>query len=145
MFEALLQDLVFAVRLWRVRPVLAVVIVLTLALGFSATSVMVSVVQTVLLEPLPYSDPSRLVVVRAGLPGQRRAVAQLSGPEVVALKDRARRGTSLRVSDKGGVSVYGLGRFPVTLYKEQWLKLLAMADEIRAFIRDNAARLKTKT
>jgi putative ABC transport system permease protein len=90
MFEALLQDLVFAVRLWRVRPVLAVVIVLTLALGFSATSVMVSVVQTVLLEPLPYSDPSRLVVVRAGLPGQRRAVAQLSGPEVVALKDRAR-------------------------------------------------------
>ena len=50
MFEALLQDLVFAVRLWRVRPVLAVVIVLTLALGFSATSVMVSVVQTVLLE-----------------------------------------------------------------------------------------------
>jgi hypothetical protein len=41
--------------------------------------------------------------------------------------------------------VYGLGRFPVTLYQEQWLKLLDMADEIRAFIRDNAARLKTKT
>jgi len=52
--------------------------------------------------------------------------------------------TSLRVSEKGGVSVYGLGRFPVTLYKEQWLKLLDMADDIRRFIQENAARLKTK-
>ena len=48
------------------------------------------------------------------------------------------------MSEKGGVSVYGLGRFPVTLYKEQWLKLLAMADDIRRFIDENAARLKTK-
>jgi hypothetical protein len=64
--------------------------------------------------------------------------------ENAALKDRARRGTSLRVSDKGGVSVYGLGRFPVTLYKEQWLKVLAMADEIRAFIREHDAHLKSK-
>jgi hypothetical protein len=64
--------------------------------------------------------------------------------ENAALKDRARRGTSLRVSEKGGVSMYGLGRFPVTLYKEQWLKLLAMADEIRAFIREHDAQLKTK-
>jgi hypothetical protein len=62
-----------------------------------------------------------------------------------ALKAQARRGTSLKVSDKGGVSVYGLGRFPVTLYQEQWLKLLDMADEIRAFIRAHAADLKTKT
>jgi hypothetical protein len=61
-----------------------------------------------------------------------------------ALKSRARKGISLRVSDKGGVSVYGLGRFPVTLYKEQWLKLLDVTDEIRAFIRDNDAQLKTK-
>ncbi|MBI3454946.1 MAG: hypothetical protein HY002_04070 [Candidatus Rokubacteria bacterium] len=61
-----------------------------------------------------------------------------------ALRARARRGTHLKVSDKGGVSVYGLGRFPVTLYKEQWLKLLDMADEIRAFIRENEAALKTK-
>jgi hypothetical protein len=61
-----------------------------------------------------------------------------------ALKVRARKGISLRVSDKGGVSVYGLGRFPVTLYKEQWLKLLDVADEIRAFIRENDAQLKTK-
>jgi hypothetical protein len=57
---------------------------------------------------------------------------------------RARRGAPLRVSDKGGVSVYGLGRFPVTLYKEQWLRLLDMADEIRAFIREHERELKTK-
>jgi hypothetical protein len=48
------------------------------------------------------------------------------------------------VSDKGGVSVYGLGRFPVTLYKEQWLRLLDMTDEIRAFIREHEGELKTK-
>ena len=61
-----------------------------------------------------------------------------------ALKSRIRKGTSLRVSEKGGVSVYGLGRFPVTLYKEQWLKLLDMADEIRVFIRENETHLKTR-
>ena len=54
------------------------------------------------------------------------------------------RGGSLRVSEKGGVSVYGLGRFPVTLYTEQWLRLLDMADEIRSFIRDNEDKLKIK-
>jgi hypothetical protein len=61
-----------------------------------------------------------------------------------ALRARTRRGTHLRVSDKGGVSVYGLGRFPVTLYKEQWVRLLDMGDEIRAFIREHEAELKTK-
>jgi hypothetical protein len=61
-----------------------------------------------------------------------------------ALRARTRRGTHLRVSEKGGVSVYGLGRFPVTLYKEQWVRLLDMADEIRAFIREHEAELKTR-
>jgi len=60
------------------------------------------------------------------------------------LKNRTTRGVSLKVSEKGGVSVYGLGRFPVTLYKEQWTRLLDMAEDIRAFIRDNDAKLKTK-
>jgi hypothetical protein len=60
------------------------------------------------------------------------------------LKQKGSRATSLKVSEKGGVSVYGLGRFPVTLYKEQWGKLLDMADEIRAFIKDNDSKLKTK-
>ena len=60
------------------------------------------------------------------------------------LKSGRGRAVSLKVSEKGGVSVYGLGRFPVTLYKEQWTKLLSMADEIRAFIKENDATLKTK-
>jgi hypothetical protein len=60
------------------------------------------------------------------------------------LKSQRGRTASLKVSEKGGVSVYGLGRFPVTLYKEQWTKLLAMADEIRAFIKEHDAELKTK-
>jgi hypothetical protein len=51
---------------------------------------------------------------------------------------------SMKVSEKGAVSVYGLGRFPVTLYKEQWLRLLDKTDEIRAFIKENDAKLKTK-
>jgi hypothetical protein len=50
----------------------------------------------------------------------------------------------MKVSEKGAVSVYGMGRFPVTLYKEQWLKLLNMSDDIRAFIAANEAALKTK-
>ena len=54
------------------------------------------------------------------------------------------RSVSLKVSEKGGVSVYGLGRFPVTLYKEQWAKLLAMSDEIKAFLREHDAELKAK-
>ena len=61
------------------------------------------------------------------------------------LKRAQSRGVSLKVSEKGGVSVYGLGRFPVTLYKEQWEKLLDMAGELRAFIREHAAALKTKS
>ena len=51
---------------------------------------------------------------------------------------------SLRVSEKGAVSLYGLGRFPVTLYREQWEKLLAASDEIKAFIVANQDRLKVK-
>jgi len=64
--------------------------------------------------------------------------------ENVALKARGTRGVSLKVSEKGGVSVYGLGRFPVTLYKEQWTKLLDMADDIRTFIAEHDAELKAK-
>jgi len=61
------------------------------------------------------------------------------------LKSRSSRGVSLKVSEKGGVSVYGLGRFPVTLYKEQWTRLLDMADDIRTFIKENDAKLKAKS
>jgi len=64
--------------------------------------------------------------------------------ENAALKKGASAGVRLKVSEKGAVSVYGMGRFPVTLYQEQWLKLLGMADEIRAFIAANEAQLKKK-
>jgi len=61
-----------------------------------------------------------------------------------ALKRSSSKGLSLRVSEKGAVSVYGLGRFPVTLYKEQWLRLLDMSEDIRIFIKQNEAQLKSK-
>ena len=60
------------------------------------------------------------------------------------LRGQTVRGVTLKVSTKGAVSVYGLGRFPVTLYKEQWTRLLDMADDLRSFIRDNEATLKAK-
>src|SRR3979409_2393965 len=64
--------------------------------------------------------------------------------ENAALKKGASDGIRMKVSEKGAVSVYGMGRFPVTLYKEQWLKLLNMSEEIRAFIAENESRLKAK-
>lgn len=51
---------------------------------------------------------------------------------------------TMKVSEKGALSIYGMGRFPVTLYKEQWLKLLSITEEIRSFIKENDGRLKTK-
>jgi hypothetical protein len=61
-----------------------------------------------------------------------------------ALKKSASSGIRMKVSEKGAVSIYGMGRFPVTLYKEQWLKLIDMSAEIRAFIAANEAQLKKK-
>ena len=61
-----------------------------------------------------------------------------------ALKNRGNKGLYMKVSEKGALSVYGLGRFPVTLYKEQWTRLLSLADEIRLFLQENDAKLKTK-
>ena len=60
------------------------------------------------------------------------------------LKKPARGVLSLKVSEKGALSVYGMGRFPVTLYREQWEKLLAMSDQIREFIQANDQTLKKK-
>ena len=51
---------------------------------------------------------------------------------------------SFKVSDKGAVSVYGLGRFPVTLYYEQWVRLLGSADDLKTFLEENKSRLKLK-
>ena len=60
------------------------------------------------------------------------------------LKQRRNSAISMKVSEKGAVSVYGLGRFPVTLYQEQWTKLLAMTEQIKTFIEENKAQLKVK-
>ena len=64
--------------------------------------------------------------------------------ENASLKKGATTGITMKVSEKGGLSVYGMGRFPITLYKEQWLKLMEMSDAIRSFIEANDAALKTK-
>jgi len=64
--------------------------------------------------------------------------------ENAALKKGAATGVTMKVSEKGALSIYGMGRFPVTLYKEQWLKLLEISDDIRAFIVANEGQLKTK-
>jgi hypothetical protein len=80
------------------------------------------------------------------MPSEEELKAELEKlkAENAALKARGGKGVSLKVSEKGAVSVYGLGRFPVTLYQEQWLKLLEMAEDIRGFIQENQARLKKK-
>jgi hypothetical protein len=66
--------------------------------------------------------------------------------KVAELQKQTRRAGSLefRVSEKGGVSVYGLGRFPVTLYYEQWVRLLEAADKLREFLEENKSKLKLK-
>ena len=75
---------------------------------------------------------------------EMRAELERLKKENEALKKGANRPISMKVSEKGGLSVYGLGRFPITLYKEQWSALLDMADEIRAFLRTHDAQLKSK-
>ena len=76
-------------------------------------------------------------------PGLFWKLARLRAENERLTRERT-RGVSLKVSEKGGVSVYGLGRFPVTLYKEQWTRLLDVADDIRAFIKENEGKLKAK-
>ena len=73
-----------------------------------------------------------------------RAELERLRQENAALKKGASAGLRLKVSEKGALSVYGMGRFPVTLYKEQWLKLLDMGDDIRSFIVANDGQLKAK-
>lgn len=75
---------------------------------------------------------------------QMKAELERLRAENEALKTRSAKSLSIKVSEKGAVSVYGLGRFPVTLYKEQWLKLLDMSEDIRHFIQENAGRLKSR-
>lgn len=64
--------------------------------------------------------------------------------ENASLKKGAATGITMKVSEKGALSVYGMGRFLITRYKEQWLKLLDMSDAIRSFIAENDAALRAK-
>jgi hypothetical protein len=89
-------------------------------------------------------DPPALDQERAMTDQDLKAELERLKAENERLKGERTRGGSLKVSEKGGVSVYGLGRFPVTLYKEQWTKLLDMAQDIRTFIKENEGRLKSK-
>jgi len=73
-----------------------------------------------------------------------RAELERLRKENESLKKGAAKGISMKVSEKGGLSVYGLGRFPITLYKEQWTKLLDLSEEIRQFLTTHDAELKTK-
>lgn len=73
-----------------------------------------------------------------------RAELERLKSENESLKARRNASTSMKVSEKGALSVYGLGRFPVTLYQEQWTKLLGMSDQIKAFITENKDKLKVK-
>lgn len=75
---------------------------------------------------------------------QLRAEIEKLRKENDALKKTSAKGLSMKVSEKGALSVYGLGRFPVTLYKEQWVKLLGMVEDIHAFLQANDAQLKAK-
>jgi hypothetical protein len=76
---------------------------------------------------------------------EMRAELERLRAENEALKAKPARGAlSLRVSEKGGVSLYGLRRFPVTFYADEWEKLLGMADELKRFIRENDTKLKRK-
>jgi hypothetical protein len=73
-----------------------------------------------------------------------RAELERLRKENEALKQAPKSRVTMKVSDKGGLSVYGLGRFPVTLYKEHWTKLISMSGDIERFIREHDHELKTK-
>ncbi|HZA53547.1 MAG TPA: hypothetical protein VE616_04785 [Candidatus Udaeobacter sp.] len=78
-------------------------------------------------------------------PEQKLARLEAENKALREQMDQRRSGQlRLKVSEKGGVSVYGLGRFPVTLYKEQWVRLLDYADEIKSFLKENDQLLKAK-
>jgi hypothetical protein len=88
----------------------------------------------------------RMMILEDGLATEEDLLAEIEKlrAENESLKRPQRGQLTLRISEKGALSVYGLGRFPVTLYKEQWIKLLGISDQIRTFIEENQGNLKTK-
>lgn len=85
-----------------------------------------------------------MTINRENLDPEVRAYLEALEAKNAELKTQTKRGLSLKVSAKGAVSVYGLGRFPVSLYGEQWLRLLDFAESIRAFIVENGDKLSVK-
>ena len=77
-------------------------------------------------------------------PSKEELMARIAELEKQA-SSKKRGSLEFRVGEKGGVSVYGLGRFPVTLYYEQWVRLLDVAGELREFLEENKSKLKLKT
>jgi hypothetical protein len=92
-----------------------------------------------------FLTPGRPGGVKAMAEEEMKAELDRLRAENEALRRSSSKGLYLKVSEKGAVSVYGLGRFPVTLYKEQWIRLLGMTEDIQTFIQQNEAQLKTKT
>lgn len=100
------------------------------------------------VNPLPMNQPITPVMTQEQLLKQvdmEREIARLKAEnEALAKRNAQGGGLTCKRSEKGAVSVYGLGRWPVTLYLEQWLKLLAIADQIKAFIKANESTLSHK-
>jgi hypothetical protein len=80
-----------------------------------------------------------------GVEGLAAELRRLKAENAKLREENSKKGPfGLKVTEKGGVSVYGMGRFPVTLYREQWERLLAKKEEILKFLDDNASKLSTK-
>ena len=77
-------------------------------------------------------------------PTKEELLARIAELERSAAEKKQAGTLSFKVSEKGAVSVYGMGRFPVTLYYEQWLRLFAAASDIAAFMEENKGKLKIK-
>ncbi len=92
---------------------------------------------------LPVTNPKFTAEESAQLEAMRAELAKLKA-ENETLKAGTRKGLSMKITEKGGLSVYGLGRFPVTLYKDQWITLLNAVDEIKLFITANLDKLTSK-
>jgi hypothetical protein len=76
-------------------------------------------------------------------PTKEELMARIAELEKKA-EGRKKGALEFRIGEKGGVSVYGLGRFPVTLYYEQWVRLLDAANDLREFLEENKSKLKLK-
>jgi hypothetical protein len=96
-----------------------------------------SMITTVKAQPKVLPDLTQVMTELARLRAENEALK--------AVKAAKERGLSLKVTDKGGVSLYGMGKWPVTLYKDQWTRMLDIADDIRAFLKANEASLSVKS